>query len=103
MSDPMRRQHPRKADPRIDVDLAADGVLFMINAQVFHPRGFALSYEPKTGNFYLLGDGSERWRFAEDADAPGETADNDAKWAAFNVLLDRARSGSGGSAASSTT
>lgn len=87
MSDTGRGIHPRKSDPRtLDVDLSADGILFMINVVLFHPRGYALC-QKSDGGFGLFGDGTERWVFSEAGD---ESADNDAKWAAFNALLQRA-------------
>ena len=48
------------------VDLQQDGLLWLINRCVFHPRGYALAYESDTGNFYLLGDGKEPWVFSTD-------------------------------------
>lgn len=87
MSDIDRQTHPKKADVRVPVDLSADGVLFMINVQVFHPRGYALCLDTD-GTFQLFGDGTERWVFSETDE---ESADNDAKWAAFNELLQRAK------------
>lgn len=68
----------------IKVDLQADGVLWLINRVVFHPRGFALAVKPATGEFSMLGDGSEVWTF-NDAD--------DEKFAAVEAMLDRAREG----------
>jgi len=49
----------------IPVDLIDDGLLWLINTTVFHPRGFALSWDCETAIFYLMGDGSERWTFDE--------------------------------------
>lgn len=46
------------------VDLQGDGLLWLINRVVFHPRGFALAVVPDTGEFVLLGDGDEPWRYA---------------------------------------
>lgn len=71
---------PRKS-PRTPVDLRRDGVLFMINTVLFHPRGFALVLEAD-GSFSLAGDGQERWTFSE-----AESADNDRLWRAFQHLL----------------
>ena len=81
-----RHTHPRKGERHLPVDLKDDGVLFMINAQIFHPLGFGLAYQPETGEFVLLGDGCERWSFSEK-----ESGDNDAKWEAFQALLGRGR------------
>lgn len=44
-------------------DLSAHGLLWLINRVVFHPRGFALGINPDTGDWSLLGDGTEAWRF----------------------------------------
>ena len=49
----------------IPVDIVDDGILWLINTTVFHPRGFALSMDLDTGKFKLMGDGSERWVFDE--------------------------------------
>lgn len=51
-------------------ELSESGLLWLINATVFHPRGYALALNADSrGNvtgWFLLGDGSEPWRFAED-------------------------------------
>ncbi len=77
------------------VDLVADGVLFMVNVVLFHPRGFSLALlrEPVGDDggtrerLVLFGDGSERWCFSEDG---AEAADNDSLWERFHDLLRRA-------------
>lgn len=48
------------------VDLQADSLLWLINRQVFHPRGYALALDTETGAFSLLGDGTEPWSFPGD-------------------------------------
>lgn len=63
------------SDPRPFEDLRTEGYLWLINATVFHPRGYALRlhYErddPEdlgacTG-WSLMGDGSEPWQFGCD-------------------------------------
>jgi hypothetical protein len=50
----------------IIVDLQQDSLLWLINRTVFHPRGYALSYNTDTEEFALLGDGSEPWTFPGD-------------------------------------
>lgn len=53
-------------DVGIVVDLRNDGLLWYVNASLFHPRGFALAVRRRQGQpyeFRLLGDGSEPWRF----------------------------------------
>lgn len=52
-------------------DLRSSGLLWLINRQVFHPRGFALALEQVDGRIVgwsLLGNGSEVWRFGESED-----------------------------------
>jgi len=44
------------------VDLQADGVLYMINKTLFHPRGYALAITEE-GAFELWYDGSEPMSF----------------------------------------
>lgn len=51
----------------VPVDLREDGVLWLINRVVFHPRGFALGLNPD-GSFCLLGDGTEVWTMPEKAE-----------------------------------
>lgn len=45
------------------VDLRGDSLLWLINRQVFHPRGYALALDTETGEFSLLGDGDEPFVF----------------------------------------
>lgn len=47
----------------IPVDLRRDGLLWLINTTVFHPRGYALGYDVDTGVFLLMGDGGDVWGF----------------------------------------
>jgi hypothetical protein len=52
--------------------LRSTGLLWLINASVFHPRGFALALTMRDGRavgWSLLGDGSEPWRFGDDTDS----------------------------------
>lgn len=69
--------------PSTPVDLRDDGVLWALNAAVFHPRGFALAIDTTTGALSLIGDGQEVWVFAE------ETADE--AFRKFEALLARRR------------
>lgn len=67
-SEPVSRDHP--TDPRPFEDLRPTGLLWLINAAVFHPRGFALAlcYDGgRLAGWRLLGDGSEPWRFEGDS------------------------------------
>lgn len=48
------------------VDLREDGLLWLINRVVFHPRGFALGVVYRDGvptGWVLEGDGTEPWSF----------------------------------------
>lgn len=49
----------------IPIDLHEDGLLWLINKAVLHPRGFALGHDPAdpAGKLVLYGDGSEPWGF----------------------------------------
>ena len=68
----------------VPVDLRADGVLWMINKSVFHPRGYALAVNTQDGgDFTLMGDGTEPWTY--------EHSMEDDLFAAFNALLERAK------------
>ena len=53
----------------IDLDgLRSSGLLWLINASVFHPRGFALAVEYTDGaptGLSILGDGKTPWLFSE--------------------------------------
>lgn len=75
---------PRAAVP---VDLRDDGVLWMVNRTVFHPRGYALAVDD-TGTLTLLGDGSEPWSF--DLRESDGTDREDELFRRFLALLDRA-------------
>lgn len=72
---------PARSDINTQVDLQKDGVLWMLNTTVFHPRGLALAIEPTTGKLFLQGDGDEVWVFKE------ETAESG--FQRFGELLDR--------------
>lgn len=54
-------------------ELSESGLLWLINAVVFHPRGYALALAMNTvtgevTGWDLLGDGREPWRYADDCD-----------------------------------
>lgn len=74
----------------IQVDFEKDGLLWLINKSVLHPRGYALGHIPDTNEFVLLGDGSEPWRFATPAENP-EAVDENQKFLAVESLLERAK------------
>ena len=54
------------------------------------PRGFALSWDCETAMFHLLGDGSERWEFAQE-----ESDIWDEKFLAVERAFQRARENNG--------
>lgn len=67
--------------PRPFEDLRTTGLLWLINTTILHPRGYALALHfDDDGNatgWSLMGDGTERWAFAEDGDWPeGEGLDD---------------------------
>ena len=66
----------------MNVHLEQDGILWAINRQIFHPKGFCLGLT-EAGNFVLMGDGSETWHF-------DEALDNRKKMA-FDELLEQAQ------------
>lgn len=51
---------------RVEVDMIDDGIIWLVNRSVFHPRGYALAVDSTTGKFYLYGDGAEPWVFPGD-------------------------------------
>jgi hypothetical protein len=76
----------------IPVDLRTDGLLWLINTTVFHPRGFALAMDVKSGALSLMGDGTEPWSYMtteQHPDNPG-ALDVDALFAATQDLFERA-------------
>jgi hypothetical protein len=61
-------------------ELSESGLLWLINAAVFHPRGFALalSMDTTTGavtGWDILGHGKTPWRYAGDMDDRFEAAE----------------------------
>jgi hypothetical protein len=60
--------------PRPFAELAPSGLLWLINAVVFHPRGYALALVAdratgeKAAGWQLLGDGDEPWTYADPVD-----------------------------------
>lgn len=56
-------------EPRSFDDLRISGLLWLINATVFHPRGRALAITTKPDGtalgWKLLGDGTEPWMFSD--------------------------------------
>jgi hypothetical protein len=78
------------ASGSVPVDLIEDGLLWLINASVFHPRGFALAIAPSTGELTLMGDGTEAWSYLSKEVNPEHGVDLDAKLAAVRDLFERA-------------
>ncbi len=62
------------------VDILDDGILWAINRMLFHPRGFALAFDPSNGEFSLWGNGNEPWRYGPDVV-------EDAKFRLFEAAL----------------
>ena len=52
----------------VPVDWVDDGLLWLVNKSVFHPRGFALAYNQEEEAWLLVGDGTESWRFEDSED-----------------------------------
>jgi hypothetical protein len=67
----------------VPVDLRSDGILWMLNKTIFHPRGYALSINPDTGDLALVGDGTEPWAFEHSIELE--------PFRAFEALLNRSR------------
>ena len=63
-------------------DLGPTGLLWLINTSVFHPRGYALAVTAE--GFQILGDGTERWAFAE---TPGMVSMLDERFLNVRELL----------------
>lgn len=63
-----------------EVHLFEDGLLYLINREVFHPEGMALAYT--NGKFYMLGDGLEPWSFD-----PELATEKEAAWEAFGERI----------------
>jgi hypothetical protein len=65
------------------------GLLWLINASVLHPRGFALAIHVEDGvatGWSLMGDGEEPWRFAVE-EWPDDVPTVDDRFAAVKELL----------------
>lgn len=72
---------------KVQVDLLEDGLLWLINKSVFHPRGFALALftddQGQPTHFELWGNGDEPWEFAG--------FDQDAKFNAVEAAFAKVR------------
>jgi hypothetical protein len=60
------------SDPKsVPVDLRADGLLWLVNRALLHPRGYALGVgvaDDGLHDFVLYGCGDEPWRYADEVD-----------------------------------
>jgi len=68
-------------------EFRTNGLLWLINTSVFHPRGFAVGFiyddEGNLVGWSINGDGTEPWVFADDAD-------NDACFDSVNEFFGKA-------------
>lgn len=78
-------------DPETYVDLHDDGLLWLINRVVFHPRGFALAMSSESGQFFLDGNGTEPWRFLTKGEDLMHGIDEDALFAQTERVFAAAR------------
>ena len=84
-----------KLPPMIEVQMREDGILWMLNRTVFHPRGFALGIDREhPTRLFLQGDGTEPWSY----DPSIEEIENDL-FNRFEAMLDRQRQMATGEAA----
>ena len=84
-----RTEHPTEgefASGAVPIDWREDGLLWLINTTVFHPRGFALGMKADGSGPVLLGDGSEPYSFDPDDEPTPAT-----KMAAAEALFARIR------------
>lgn len=83
-----RREHPLTSEfaDATAFDWRDDGVLWLINATVFHPRGFALGMKADGTDPVLLGDGTEPITYH-----PTDPPSIDERFAAVEALFARAR------------
>jgi hypothetical protein len=79
------------AEPRPFSELADSGLLWLFNATVLHPRGFALAFHREGGEIVgwsLLGDGAEPWQYDTD---DVTQRDIDDRFAAVEAMFAAAR------------
>lgn len=69
----MTAENRHSQEVRPWADLRSEGLLWLINTTVFHPRGYALGMHfDRDGvavGWSLMGDGSESWAFSKSVDA----------------------------------
>lgn len=51
------------SEPVRPVDIQKDGLLWLVNRVVFHPRGYALGYDPAEN----IGSGTETFTFGDES------------------------------------
>jgi hypothetical protein len=56
----------REASMNGMADFQRHGLLWLFNTSVLHPQGYAMAIDPETGEWSILGDGSEPWMFGEE-------------------------------------
>lgn len=56
-------KYVEKGDGYNLADFRAAGLLWLVNASVFHPRGFAMAINDEANTWVLMGDGTEPWSF----------------------------------------
>lgn len=79
---PTGERTPDTSEARPWEELKTTGLLWLINATVFHPRGYALGLfrDSVTGEFVgwvLLGDGTEPWTFSDEGLPEGQPTVDD--------------------------
>ena len=72
--------------PETKAKFREDGILWMLNRTVFHPRGFALGYDPGSHEMTLYGDGKVPWNYA-----PSMNEIEDELFTNFEKLLETQR------------
>ncbi len=55
------------SEPIRPVDIQKDGLLWLINRVVFHPRGYSLGSDPTIKQFFLVGNGTETFTFGDES------------------------------------
>lgn len=73
MGEQERREAHNSKTPHPFEDFQANGLLWLVNRVVFHPRGYALAFHKTCAGtisgWSMLGDGTETWSFS---DTPGQ-------------------------------
>lgn len=76
-------------------DLFDKGILWMVNATIFHPRGFAMALsmdeDGQVTGWRLMGDGTEPWAFDMSPEKWPEGNHPNDRFKAFEAMLDELR------------